>query len=973
MSGETSKGKQNWFKRFIIFLLAVVVAISFALVIYYFSQDDETIGFNESSVMVNKNDKFTITIIHENSRKDTTYELKVENNGVLSEKQETATNVYEFTALSGGVCKISLITNNPKFQNMVCKVSVGDGTKSNPYYIKTPEDLASIGNTRSADDNYVQVNSIDLSSYNAGSWIPLCGTGFSGNYDGSGFVIYNMNIDSESGSNAGLFTKINPTGSVTRIIFSKPIIKGLAKNSGVVAGINQGLVSRIEVKEASINVTPNGSVYSSVGGIVGRMERNGTNTKLDRVSFYENSSITANASIENYVGGIVGANISGTIINSFCRGTITSNDNYSVCGGIEGRGETDTSLPFDNTLTTYKKANVINCYSTMQITSTKKAGVVGTNKNRSGSSEYTNSVGKKENRYVGVYYLYGEDRNTLWCGDLADADAVDSEGHKLVRGISYEEAKAEENYKTYYLASDGVKEKTWNFVDVWSIEEGVNDGLPTLRMVGAGVSDEIYDPQSTFDGFIRTQAELQSLADESALDGSYKIATDLEGDKLLITSAWTQVGTEEKPFNGTLDGNGVTIVVSDGIGFEGLFGHLGPNAQIVNLTIQVANMTVTNTTNIGIFAHYNEGLIENCRVIGAIYSSQNSDMNIGGFVGVNARTGQITKSYVGVDSAGASSVSIQPMLDSQTVNIGLFAGINEGLISNGVAYKSSNIKISEPKNAKAYVGGIVGQNKGNIYRMTSMANISLPTASENYIAGGIVGLNDITTSANSIELCIVSGTSSQTEISAYMVGGIVGENLSTRDGVDITSCQVESNVKLSGNKVGGLIGRMYRGRMENSATFALLSANTMAGFAVTVEGYTGSSGNGSYAVIDRCFSSITFDANAGRVYSETTSLVRATNNYLYCALRGEDTSNPNSYKIAGYINNSKYNKTNLDKTGQDEKSYRQYSSAYIGSWNFETPNDGATSDADCKKASTFRDWNSDIWKIVEGYYPTIKF
>lgn len=971
MSAQQVYRGTNWFKRFLIFLLGVIVIISFGLMIYYFLQDDETLGLDKSSVMLNKGDTFTLTIIHENPKDGTTYTLDYDENVLECTNSDTADTVYEFEAIGGGTTQILLETNNQKFQNMNCVVSVGSGTQTNPFYIKTPEDLASIGTGSPTDTDYrslsacyLQMNSIDLEGYNAGVWTPLSGdAGFSGSYDGAGFTIYNMTVTASANSNAGLFTKINASGTVTRVIFSEATVSGEASNAGVVAGINSGTVSRIEVIKSTVSsLNSSGDIY--VGGIVGKMIRTSTNTRLDRVAFYSDSSILVNSSANAYVGGLTGLNQSGTIINSFSRGLITTLGENVVAGGIAGKNSTDTS--YTDNLTTSKKGNIINCYTTMLITASTKGAVVGVNVNRNGTQTYTNNLDANENRLVGVYYIYdtsSAERDLYWSSTATASNAV-LRDYNLITGIDFTQALAQNTYLTYNASSlTPATGAEWNFDYVWQIEGTVNDGLPTLRMMGISVSDNIYDPQTSYDGTIVNQLQLSQIALD--MNGSYEI-----GDDFVLTGDWTSIGTASVPFNGTLDGKGYIITVGAGVDFDSLFGYLGPNAQIINLHLISANIVEGN--NVGVLAQYNNGLIENCYLAGNITVSGTADKNVGGIVGVNSSTGKITGSVSAVNI-------VATVCDGKTDNVGGIAGLNNGMIQDCETSANTQISVSN-SGGTAYAGGIAGQNAsaGMITLCYNYCDVITTTSNKNSFAGGIAGYNNYRAT---LQKCVTGANVTPTAenrvtVTGYWAGGLVGYNSGDdiNTFVNIQQCQVNKTTTVSGIKAGGLVGRMYRGVMKNCATYAHLSADTMAGFAVTVEGYSGSDANGKYAIIDTCFSSATFNGTEGRAYAETSSYIRATNNFLYCVMRGEDTSNPNSYKIAGYINNSKYNKTNLDATGQGENSYRQYSSAYIGSWNWETPNDGGTSDADCKKSGTFdlTRWTNDIWEIANGQYPQVR-
>ena len=961
MANEVAQKRTNWFNRFMIFLIAVVVAISLGLVIYYFLLDDETLGLSESSIMVNEGDTFTIEIVHENASDDTTYALTWDTSILTGEAQNTAGTIYEFTALAGGSTKITLETSNPNFQDMECSVNVGDGTATNPFYIKSAEDLAKIGVGDSSQIGYfspsayyTQLNSIDLASYNNGSWTPLCSAnGFSGNYDGAGYAIYNLNVRT-SAENAGLFARINAGGVVTRIIFDNAQISGAAINAGVVAGISSGTISRIEVVRSTVSSSsPAGEV--NVGGIVGKVERGADNTRVDRVAFYENSSIEVNTTLTAYVGGLVGNNISGTIINSFSIGKLNATGDKVVAGGIAGKMETDSSI---EDITTSKKANIINSYSTMIVSASTKGAIVGMNINLDGSNAYTNQTQNNENRYVGVYYIYDSsstDRNIYWASTVDTASVVDGE-FSLVNAVSVAEAQTQATYKTYSAVG---AESNWDFANVWQISSDTNNGLPTLQMMGIAVADNIYDPQSSYDGTIQTEEQLKLI--ENDLNGSYIIGADFE------INDWTPIGTEENPFNGTLDGQNHTITLASGLG--GLFGYLGPNAQIINLNVIAEN--VTSGTNVGIIASVNYGLINNCNVSGNITISGQEDKNIGAIVGINGSSGQITNCTAGNTGASASLVNIQVSnFESHTYSVGGIAGRNEGTISNVTNYNNSQISANNP-NGTLYAGGIVGQNlsSGNVNNVTNEGEISISTENSASTAGGIAGYNGYRAVINLAKV-------QNSNISGYLVGGLVGENAGedTNGFVSVRQSQVFDSTNLSGNRAGGLVGRMYRGIIENCATYANLSAQTMAGFAVTVEGYTGSGGNGKYAIVQTCFSGATFDGQAGKAYAETTSVIRGTNNYLYCILRGEDGANPDSYKIAGYIKNCKYNRAGPDATGQGEDSYRQQGSNNFGPFKGSIP-DGITSDEDCKRASTFDGtrWLSSIWIIADGQYPQINF
>ena len=76
---------------------------------------------------------------------------------------------------------------------------LGDGTAGNPYQIRTATQLAALatcvnGGNDCASKYYIQTADIDLAGY--ANWTPIgtSSTPFSGNYNGNGFQIRNLNI-----------------------------------------------------------------------------------------------------------------------------------------------------------------------------------------------------------------------------------------------------------------------------------------------------------------------------------------------------------------------------------------------------------------------------------------------------------------------------------------------------------------------------------------------------------------------------------------------------------------------------------------------------------------------------------------------------------------------------------------------------------------------------------------------------------
>lgn len=962
---------------FLTFLTVIIVALSLGLVVYYFVQNRENIALSSETITVNKEDTFTVKIIVTEPNRGTTVSLLSDNS--ILEKVSVSSDgfTYQYKAIAAGSTTITLETSNPTFNNLYCTVRVGDGSTTNPFYIKNDQELADIGSAnRPLNANYLQIDNIDLVTYP--NWTPIGGEqGFSGNYDGAGHTIFGLSIVAGSYvENAGLFSKINAGANVQRIVLDRTSVAGNIKYAGSVAGTNSGTISRIEVKQGRISTlcAENGT---SVGGIAGTMTRAGTNTKLDRVSFVsgQQDAVLLDSEAVAYAGGLVGSNYGGTIINSYSRGGVKVNLSgvNAKAGGIVGLNTYTTETVSENKYHTNLKGNIINCYSTAVITSeadVNKGSIVGQNRNPiSNGSSYTNEVDTlagtiQENRYVGVYYLFianDEFNGIQWT--YGNADMTDL---ALVQGKSVAELQTQSTFRTSSYAAIS---KSWDFDRVWAISEGVNDGYPTLRMFGESVSDDIYDPQATwlYSG-IDSMTKLAAIA--SDLNGIYDIIADFT-----ISANWTPLGTAENPFNGTLRGNGKTITFDTGIGinsyfqFAGLFGYLGPNANLIDITIQ--NISISAGGNVGALAGFSAGVIEDCSVSGNIAFKGGIGKNVGGLVGQNV--GQITSSDATV-SITADEVT------GGIWNIGGLVGYNSGNISNSISKKAASIN-STNTDGTVNAGGLVGASVGSaiVSGCESYGSVTLSTTAGNF-AGGLVGYME--GSAKIIGSRAGAEFDPERIIRGYFAGGLAGyismidETDSSDKTLALAQCQVFDNIRVEGEKAGGLVGRLYRGKVENCATYAHLYAKVMAGFSVTVEGSTDSNGNGRYAIMDTCFSGATFDNSiaGSKVFAETQSIIRGTRVLLIWDAWSDAAADPVKHKEAGFIKNSKYNKGNLDATGVAEKDYRSPTSQQNLPFVTMVYKDGATSDTDCKKAGTFNAsiWKTTVWKIENGYYPQVK-
>ncbi|MCM1130869.1 MAG: hypothetical protein NC310_03905 [Roseburia sp.] len=242
-------------------------------------------------------------------------------------------------------------------------VDKGDGTMENPFKVSTIEDLEHVGmgpydkynlDWKAEATYYKLVNDIDLTEkYGEGkqSWIPIS-IGKNGVFDGGGYQISGVYINTQSTTNLGLFSGINIGGVVKNLklqnvsITSNGYVEapkqynasldGDAKyvNSavegaqasgiyvGALTGDCKGIIEKVAVTDAHLKVSG-----SRVGGLTGRIYGDeGTEVKV--------TNVYVEATIEGVsrLGGIVG------LIDAKSKATFTTPEitNAIFKGTIKG-------------------------------------------------------------------------------------------------------------------------------------------------------------------------------------------------------------------------------------------------------------------------------------------------------------------------------------------------------------------------------------------------------------------------------------------------------------------------------------------------------------------------------------------------------------------------------------------------------------------------------------------------------------
>lgn len=389
------------------------------------------------------------------------------------------------------------------------------------------------------------------------------------------------------------------------------------------------------------------------------------------------------------------------------------------------------------------------------------------------------------------------------------------------------------------------------------------DKLKNLYVESAGVNYQGNNIRNVIYTWISNAEELNSLqrvaqkmTDGDALSYNYVLKNDIDASGL---STYNTIGSDDKSFRGTFDGNGHTIVGLQANG--GLFGKLGSGAVVKNINIASSVFTGKNTgDNVGaVAAENNGGTISG--ISGYGNTVKGSSGYIGGLVGKNygdisnsndystviAGAGTVAGGIAGVNGTNAgkdkggtidnvqsnSAVTTGVLAENQyACNLGGIVGKNEMLLNkyninnvsaHGVTGKTGNTKTS---------GGIVGTNEG---RISNAYNESIIHGSENI--GGVAGKN--VTQASNSNMAELNDVANAVEIigdaGSQNVGGLVGmqDHATTNQGRNtgaITGC----------TNVGGMVGyntaASYLNNLENSPQATITGITNVGGIAGVNEG-----------------------------------------------------------------------------------------------------------------------------------------
>ncbi|MCM3175778.1 S-layer homology domain-containing protein [Paenibacillus sp. MER 99-2] len=378
--------------------------------------------------------------------------------------------------------------------------------------ISTPEELYCVG--EDANGNYKLKNDIseaDMSTFlNGGSWTPIAyevedeSEPFTGRFDGNGYSISGLKTTDENQNDVGLFSDLYDA-EVKNLILNNVSFTGNASVGGLAGSISN---SRIEGVHISGNIQGNRRV-GGISGVSNNSEyiNNSTDVVVSTIDEYGESlgglfgelyesTIIANAAegtVSGYqtIGGLIGESNDNTIRQSYASGQVIGN--YQV-GGLIGELNYESESELNQTIEDNYVVGSMKTYAAGEdefsaetigglIGEVRKNGrnddiqVIIQNNYVAASLEVDLSNGVSspiDDQTIGsvIGKVKGPTNQVTFFGNYFDLNKIDTNqqnGSDYAMGLTTEQMKQQSNFSG------------WDFDEVWTFRQRINDGYPILR------------------------------------------------------------------------------------------------------------------------------------------------------------------------------------------------------------------------------------------------------------------------------------------------------------------------------------------------------------------------------------------------------------------------------------------------------------------------------------------------------------
>jgi hypothetical protein len=361
--------------------------------------------------------------------------------------------------------------------------SAGTGSSGNPYQIATLNNLYWVTQTSGSWGSYF-VQTADIDASTSSGWASGAGfspignstTNFTGSYDGQAHTITGLYIN-VSTNDIGLFGYAS-AATIKNVELESVNITGALYVGGLIGNQNGGNAASCF---SSGSVTGTGNGNQDIGGLIGS-QNGGTatscystgsvtgegnvggligiegNLSVDS-SCYSIASVTGTGSASESIGGLIGDQANSTAKECYSSGPVTENSSGSFyIGGLIGLQSAGSAAT--------------NCYETGNVAgngATGIGGLIGHQTNANATNCYScGSVSAGGGGLIGGQGGSNVVSNCFW-----DTQASGQAGSAGGTGETTTPMKTEATFTG----------ATWDFVNIWSINAGVNNGYPTLQGV----------------------------------------------------------------------------------------------------------------------------------------------------------------------------------------------------------------------------------------------------------------------------------------------------------------------------------------------------------------------------------------------------------------------------------------------------------------------------------------------------------
>lgn len=829
-------------KKFLIYLVSIVVVVCLGLTTYYFMRNDETINFKTKEIYCNAGDIITLKQLgytRVKADKDTKINYNAGGETVTSHVAYDSEKGYYIVGQNGGDVTLIIKTSNKRFPEFKVIVHIGNGEEASPYYIDDEEALSKIGRNYGLDKHYILRNDIKVSNAFKTIGYDLeneVWAGFSGNFNGNGYTISGLKLSPTDTENVGLFSTINTEAVVKNLRVLDSEITGSFRNAGVLAGIIEGSVSRVCVENSKVsNSAVNGKTGALAGLVTSKMLTTSKAVNVQLITSGENA----------IVGGLVGEiNRSAVMACYSLRTTITANEN-AVVGGFVGSFVIGTD-----------KGTIQQSYADSTCENSNFGTFIGSI-NQADNFDVNNAVMLKYlvgNKAVGTNNVVNSVNVDKKDGENFFVEFEDvTNAYYLISAYETEDELISRTEHIFYAYSPSNK-VYWD-TNIWAI---------------SGIQFPDFKDNSLAPTGIDSQYFARNLNTLFVFDASDIVSANSKNfilqKNITLPADWVAKDIE----NCVITGNGYTITFS---GDYSLFNNVKESTisdlNLVNVTANGVNGAVANSIEAESSAFVSK--IENVNV--TYVGTTNGAETFGGLVGTAKNAIINNCSVTGLNLNGESQVTAGGLvgkLDSSTVSncsvnstvsakqkVGGFVGEN----TNGTVTSVSgnvNVQYSSQISAEAFVGGLVAQNNGLVNNSNVNVVISVSNASSKVNVGGVAGVNNgtietITISGEGITLsgdfnsvvamggvaAINNNKISNTNVLINRIGGVAGETISYRAGKQdiaggVAVYNSAANSKISkvvvssdiyGNIAAGVVAYMQNSESSNVSEVLVAKLN----------------------------------------------------------------------------------------------------------------------------------------------------